>query len=118
MKNIVFLNFDNFTKEKTKFFNKVHKILSRDGLKLVTLSDVHIGGAQFEVSKLNYKKLIIRGNIKKIKNILKITQQKEKEWEKVLKLYYDKKDLKFTKNKINCLIYNYLYFLNIYLRLQ
>lgn len=114
MNNIVFLNFDNFTKEKTKFFNEINKILNKDKFRLVVLSDTDIQKPKFETDILNYKKFFIKGNIKKIKNILKLSKKKEIEWEKTLKLYYENKNLKFIKNKINCLIYNYLYFLNKY----
>ncbi len=114
MNNIVFLNFDNFTKEKTKFFNEINKILNKDKFRLVVLSDTDIQKPKFETSILNYKKFFIKGNIKQIKNILKLSKKKENEWEKTLKLYYENKNLKFIKNKINCLIYNYLYFLNKY----
>ena len=49
MRNIVFLNFDSFTKEKTKFFNIVNQNLSKNNLKLITLSDVEIKGQNFNL---------------------------------------------------------------------
>lgn len=111
MRNIVFLNFDSFTKEKTKFFNIVNKTLSKKNLNLIILSDEEIKGAKFQLNKLNYKKYVVNGNLRQIKKILKIKKKNEKEWENILKLYYKRENLNFIRNKINSLITNYLYFL-------
>ena len=112
VKNIVFLNFDYFTKEKTDFFNNVNKILSKKKFRLIILSSIDIQNPKFEFNKLIYEKYYVQGNIKKIKKILNITKQKEREWEKIINLYYKNKNLKFIKNKINCIIYKFLDFLN------
>lgn len=111
MRNIVFLNFDNFTKEKTIFFNNVNKILNENEFKLVLLSSVDIEGKKFDFYKFDYKKFYIQGDLKKIKKILNFTKKKENEWQNILQLYYENKDYKFIKNKINSIIFNFLSFL-------
>lgn len=112
MKNIVFLNFDYFTKEKTIFFNNVNKILNKDQFKLIILSSTDIKSKKFDFYKLDYKKYYIQSDLKKIKKILNFTKQKEREWQSTLQLYYKDKDLEFIKNKINSIIYNFLCFLD------
>ena len=67
MKNIIFLNLDSFTKEKTKFFNNVNKILNENEFKLVILSSTVIKDQKFEFHKLDYEKYYIQGDLKKLK---------------------------------------------------
>ena len=55
VKNIVFLNFDYFTKEKTDFFNNVNKILSKKKFRLIILSSIDIQNPKFEFNKLIYE---------------------------------------------------------------
>ena len=112
MKNIIFLNLDSFTKEKTKFFNNVNKILNENEFKLVILSSTVIKDQKFEFHKLDYEKYYIQGDLQKLKKILSFTKQKEKGWQNTLQLYYKDKDLKFINNKINSIIYSFLCFLD------
>ena len=105
MKNIIFLNFDIFNKEKTRFFNKVDKEINKKNYQLITLSSQKILNSKFQCQIMDFENYYIKDNLKLIKSKINISKVTQENWLKVLRLYYQNKSDVFIMNKINYIIY-------------
>lgn len=108
MKNIIFLNFDIFNKEKTRFFNNVNKEINKKNYQLITLSSQKILNSKFQCQIMDFENYYIKDNLKLIKSKINISKVTQENWLKVLRLYYQNKSDVFIMNKINYIIYYYL----------
>ena len=91
MKNIIFLNFDIFNKEKTRFFNKVNKEINKKNYQLITLSSQKILNSKFQCQIMDFENYYIKDNLKLIKSKINISKVIQENWLKVLRLYYQNK---------------------------
>ena len=88
MRKVVFLNFDNFSKQKINFFNNVNSELLRNNLELKMITTEQVANLNFQSEKIIIKNKQINKNDKLIYSILKLDEKIISEFIDIFKIYY------------------------------